>query len=60
VKRDLALVRKLMLYIETNCGPDRLDSTAVSVKGYTDDEIGYSLDGVINGRPFGARSGGGG
>jgi hypothetical protein len=33
---------------ESNCSPDWLDSTAVSVKVYTADEIGYNLHVMVD------------
>lgn len=42
MKRDMDLVRKLMIVIEDRCVPGAL--TPISVEGYSEDQIDYHID----------------
>lgn len=43
MKRDIELVRKLLLYIEENFTYDVLHSSLIELEGYSAQEIGYHL-----------------
>lgn len=49
MKRDMELVRKLLLYIEENCMHDALHSSQISVDGYSSDEIAYNIHVMVGG-----------
>lgn len=48
VKRDMELIRKLLLHIEENTGGKRLRSTEIELDDYEKDEIGYHLKLLID------------
>ena len=43
MKRDIDLVRKLLLYVEDKTGTNTLDSTTLSVQGHDRLEVGYHI-----------------
>ena len=47
MKRDISLCRKLLLEIES--WETSLGARAISIPGYTDDEVGYNLHQLVNG-----------
>lgn len=48
MKRDMELVRKLLLYVEENCVGD-LDSTRIEIEPYSSDEIAYNIRCMVDG-----------
>lgn len=49
MKRDMELVRKLLLHIEENCGSRHLQSPEIGVDGYEPDEIAYNVRCMVDG-----------
>ena len=49
MKRDMELVRKLLLYIEENYTYEPIDSNSVHLDNYSEEEIGYHLKIMLEG-----------
>lgn len=49
MKRDMDLVRKLLLFVEENQEFDSMDSQEIELDGYSEGQIGYHLKIMVDG-----------
>ena len=49
MKRDMELVRQLLLFIEQNQEFDSVDSQEIQIDGYSEGQIGYHLKIMVDG-----------